>query len=185
MGLTGGACALPRFLVSILVKVTMKMLRQVTLLLLGGIVIPAPHVLAQSADPAAYSSLTSINNGEVSAQNSTSNARIESGEFNSISASAQGAQSSVKTTEVVSITPDPAGSTVAQTGGGGNMIVGTTSTTTNNGTVRNKGSFAGVVMYGDRNSMSISASGAGTSYSITTSTPGSTPGSTPSSTARN
>jgi hypothetical protein len=33
--------------------------------------------------------------------------------------------------------------------------------------------------------MSISASGAGTSYSITTSTPGSTPGSTPSTTARN
>ena len=175
----------PRFLVSILAKVAMIMFRQTSILLLVGLAIPASHVLAQTADPAAYSSLTSINNGEVSAQNTTNNARIEGGEFNSISATAQGAQSSVKITEVVSITPDLAGSTGAQTGGGGNMIVGTTSTTTNNGTVRNKGSFAGVVMYGDRNSMSISASGAGTSYSITTSTPGSTPGSTPSTTARN
>jgi hypothetical protein len=175
----------PHFLVSIQVKVEMIMLRQSFILLFAGLAIPASPTVAQTANPAAFNSLTSINNGEVSSQNTTSNVRIEGGEFNSISATAQGAQSSVKTTEIVSITPDLAGSTGAQTGGGGNMIVGTTSTTTNNGTVRNKGSFAGVVMYGDRNSMSISASGAGTSYSITTSTPGSTPGSTPSTTARN
>jgi hypothetical protein len=175
----------PRFLVSIQVKVEMIMLRQSFILLFAGLAIPASPTVAQTANPAAFNSLTSINNGEVNSQNTTSNARIEGGEYNSISASAQGSQSSVKTTEVVSITSDNAGSTGAQTGGGGNMIVGTNSTTINNGTVRNRGSFAGVVMYGDRNSMSISASGAGTSYSITTSTPGSTPGSTPSTTARN
>jgi hypothetical protein len=172
-------------LVSILAKVAMLMLRQSSISLLVGLTIPASHVMAQTTGPAAYSSLTSINNGEVSAQNTSSNARIEGGEFNSISASAQGAQSSVKTIEVVSITPDPATSTGAQGGGGGNMIFGTTSTTINNGTVRNKGSFAGAVIFGDRNSMSIIATGAGTSYSISTSTPGSTPGSTPSSSVRN
>lgn len=161
------------------------MLRQISHLLLVALALPALPVAAQSADPAAYSSLTSINNGEVSAQNMTSSPRIESGEFNSISTSAQGAQSSVKTTEVVSITPDSGAATGAQGAGGGNMIIGTNSTTINNGTVRNKGSFAGSVMFGDRNSMSITATGAGTSYSISTSTPGSTPGSTPSSSARN
>lgn len=115
--LLAGGLVLPRFLISILIKVAMIMLQQSSILLFVGLAIPSSHAMTQTAHPAPFNLLTSINNGEVSAQNTTNNARIEGGEFNSISASAQGAQSSVKTTEVVSITPDPARSTGAQTGG--------------------------------------------------------------------
>lgn len=152
------------------------MTARASILMLCGLAIPAMPVAAQPADPSPYNSLTSINNGEVSASNTQSNARIDGGEFNSISVSAQGAQSSVSA--LASIAPDPTGSAQARGDGDANMIVGTTSSTTNNGSVSAKGSFAGAVNFGDRNSMSISATGAATSYSISTSTPGSTPGST-------
>ena len=147
----------------------------------------AVPAMAQSAgpvggDPFANGTLSSINSGEVSTTVATASGRIEAGEFNAISVSAEGAQTSVKTTGIVSITPDPlapAGNEDdAGSMGGGNMIIGTTSTTINSGNVRTKGNFAGVVMFGDRNSMSISSTGASTSYSISASTPSSTPGST-------
>ncbi len=164
------------------------MARRRSFFLIGATALLAPPALAQSADPFADASLSSINSGAVSTSSSSGSARIDGGEFNSITVSAAGAQSSVKTTQIISITPDPSASANDQgdgggtlnMAGGGNMIVGTTSTTTNYGSVRTKGSFSGAVIFGDRNSMSISSTGASTSYSISTSTPGSTPGSTPS-----
>ena len=162
------------------------MARRRSFFLIGATALLAPPALAQSADPFADASLSSINSGAVSTSSSSGSARIYGGEFNSITVSAAGAQSSVKTTQIISITPDPSanyqgdGGGTLNMAGGGNMIVGTTSTTTNYGSVRTKGSFSGAVIFGDRNSMSISSTGASTSYSISASTPGSTPGSTAS-----
>lgn len=136
-------------------------------LLLFGLALPAMSVHAQTAG-AAQGSLTSINGGTVSAVGVNTTSRIDGGEFNSMSVSAAGALSSVKNSEIVSIAPDPAagadGNTLAA-----NMIVGTSSTTSNSGTVQAQGSFVGAVNFGNRNSMSISATGAGTTYSISTS----------------
>lgn len=148
----------------------------------------ATPLLAQAtgqapADPFAKAMLSSINSGAVNTTGTIGGGRIDDGEWNSITVSAAGAQSSVKTTEIVSIAPDPSTRATADADGGamggGNMIIGTTSTTTNNGSVQTNGSFAGSVIFGDRNSMSISATGAGTSYTIATGTHagGSKPGS--------
>lgn len=132
-------------------------------------ILPRPAT-AQSNGASGQNSLSSINNGEVSANATANQPRIEGGEFNAISVTAQGAQSSVS--EIVSITPDPQGSARAGGESGGNAVLGTTSTTINNGSVSTTGSFIGSVNFGDRNSMSIGATGAATSYSISNSTPG-------------